>query len=412
MNTNIKVKGFNNPIIVYNTSYNGLSIMQDLGSRGIKCYALDKTLSIGAFTKYAKYKKCPDPYIHETKFVDYLYKLCASLPDKPVLFPTNDHWALVTAKNKAKLSEVSHPCIGSFEVVDTMLSKDKFYKIGQENGYMTPYTWPLESLDKIDDGQFPIIAKPKFKEPPSGLYDPLIKKKLKKYRLFVINNKDELGVFTDNHKDILNFLIFQEYVHGLSDTMFTVGIYANSEYEIKGLFTGRKVRGYPANIGDNILGESHDIPDHLIENTKRVVKELGYEGIAEFEYKLNSKTGDFKLIEVNPRPWSWIGITPYCNVNLPLIAYNSLLGKEEAFQRSTVATGEVKYVKIFQDLFNSMIRYRFNYKPWNTTYRSWKKSLESKKLIIAEIHKKDWCVFIASIPYLFGKIIFQKWSSK
>ncbi|WP_269848919.1 hypothetical protein [Methanosarcina horonobensis] len=67
--------------------------------------------------------------------------------------------------------------------------------------------------------------------------------------------------------------------------MYTVGIYSNRHSEILGLFTGHKVRGYPAESGDCIIGECVKVPEYIIENTKRIVKELKYSGIAEFEYK-------------------------------------------------------------------------------------------------------------------------------
>lgn len=397
------------PVIVYNTSYNGLSIIQELGSLGIECYALDNFRSVGSFTKYAKYLKCPDPNIYEKEFIDCLYNFCEKLAKKPVLFPTNDHWALITAKYKHKLSEVSLPCVGSFSSVNTMLKKDIFYKIGQKKGYLTPYTWTLDQLDTITDDKYPIVAKPKSKNFPSEIHNTKVNKNLKNSRLVLINNKNELKNFIKNNKDLLRYMLFQEYVYGHTDAMFTVGIYANNKSNILGIFTGRKVRGYPADIGDNIVGESYSVPHYLIDNTKRIVKDLHFEGIAEFEYKLNKKTGQFKLIEINPRPWSWIGITPYCDVNLPLIAYKSLLGQENSLKQSTAKNGEIKYVKIMQDSFNCIIRYRYNYKPWNLSFEAWRKTLKCKKMVVAEWNKKDLGVLFASIPYFFGKVIFQKW---
>ncbi|SHJ97128.1 Predicted ATP-dependent carboligase, ATP-grasp superfamily [Tangfeifania diversioriginum] len=398
-----------NPIIVYNTSYNGLSIIQEFGSKGYSCFALDSKYSVGAFSRYAKFRKCPNPIHDEKAFIDFLYNLCAKQSAKPILFPTNDEWALVTAKYKQRLSEVALPCVASFETVNTLLSKDLFYQIGQQRQYLTPYTWSVKDLESISKNHFPIVAKPKYKTLPAEKHNQQLNRELKKIRLVILNDKEELHKFCISKKRLLEHVVFQEYVLGNSDTMFTVGIYADSKHEIKALFTGRKVRGYPADIGDNILGESHEVPSYLIENTEKIVKELSYEGIAEFEYKLNSITREFRLIEVNPRPWSWIGITPYCNVNIPFIAYESLLGKEMELTKSDAKNGEVKYIKIFQDFFNCMVRYRFNYKPWHLSYKSWKSSIKAKKIVVAEWHKKDWGIALASIPYLIGKIFLQKW---
>lgn len=400
-----------NPIIVYNTSYNGLSIIQEFGSSGYSCFALDCKYSAGAYSKYAKFIKCPNPLIAEDAFIDFLYDLCKKQAVKPVLFPTNDEWALVTAKHKSRLAEVSIPCVASYETVNTILSKDLFYQIGQQRQYLTPYTWSYGELDEISADRFPVAAKPKYKALPAEFHTQQLSNELKKIRLVVFKDKLELFKFCEERKELLKHIVFQEYVHGYSDAMFTIGIFADKNHEIKALFTGRKVRGYPADIGDNILGESYVVPEYLIENTKRIVKDLSYEGIAEFEYKLNKNTGEYRLIEINPRAWSWIGITPYCDVNIPLIAYHSLLGSDVECKVSSASNGEVKYVKIFQDFFNCVLRYRFNYKPWALSIKKWKQSLKAKKLVIAEWHKKDYFVILYSIVYLLGKIFFQPWKA-
>jgi D-aspartate ligase len=394
--------------IIFNTSYNGLSIIQELSLQGVKCIAMDCKLSVGRFTKYAQFKKCPNPIINETGFIDFLYDICQKEELKPILIPTNDEWALITAKYKNKLSEVSIPCVSSYETVSTLLEKDTFYKIGKEKGYMTPLTWDFEDLNNLDLNNFPIIAKPKYKTVPNE-NNLNINKQLRAKRLVILESREELKKFVGDNQTLLPHLVFQEYIRGNSSTMFTVGIYANSNSEVKAVFTGRKVRGYPADIGDNILGEAHDVPANLISNMENIVKDFKYTGIAEFEYKLDEETNEYKLIEINPRAWSWIGITPYCGVNIPFIAYQSLIGNEEGVQFNKVSTGSVKYVKIYQDFVNCMIRYKFNYKPWHMSYRNWRKSLEADTLIKAETHRKDLLVSLFSLVYLFGKLIKQKW---
>ena len=354
--------------------------------------------------------KATNPLKDEINFIDFLYELCASFPLKPVLFPTNDEWALVTAMHKNRLSEVSFPCVSDYETVNNILSKDKFYKIGQAKGYMTPYTWDNKDILSIKEDVFPIAAKAKYKSLPGGDGNFHINKALKKNRLVVLNNKEQLEVYVNQRSEILSHLVFQEYIAGNSSNMYTVGIFADKKSEIKALFTGRKVRGYPADIGDNILGESYELPDFIIDNTKKIVREMSYTGSAEFEYKKNEHTGEFRLIEINPRLWSWIGITPYCGVNIPYIAYQSLLGPDVDFQQSGVATSDIKYVKIYQDFCNCMIRYHFHYKPWQLSYTEWRNTLVASKLVIAECNKGDWPIIFASIPYLIGKLITQRWN--
>lgn len=383
--------------IIFNCHYNGLAIIQALGKEGIECIAMDSDRSIGTYSKYAKYIKCPDPTNNEKEFVEFLYSFCANEKEKPILFPTNDHWAAAISKNKNKLFEVSIPCVAEWDTVKILLEKEKFYELGEWKGYLTPKTWTIRSIDTIETHSFPIVAKPEFRRMSSDNDQTELLSNMDRLRLVKLADKRELEEFIKREDKYVDFLLFQEYISGLSDQMYTVGVYANEESDVLGLFSGKKVRGYPADIGDCIIGESIIIPKEIEELTRKITKEINYKGIAEFEFKLDVDTNKFRLIEINPRSWSWIGITSSVNINLALIAYNDLSGKrisrEISKQRNNVA-----YVKILEDLPNVLFRYKKTHPDWSMSYRDWRKSLKKyDKLVIAEFNKKDPMVSIISI---------------
>lgn len=394
--------------IVFNCSYNGLSIIQELSKEGIECIAMDCFRGIGTYSRYAQsVVKCADPKYKEAEFIEQLYELCRQEEVKPVLFPTNDEWAMAISKHKNRLDEVAHVCSGDSSCVDIILNKDRFYEIGSVNNFMTPKTWSRENLRDISEHEFPIVAKAKFKSVPDGESE-VLNKELEKNRLIILNNQEELESYFLKNDHILPYMVFQEYVRGNSGQMFTVGIYADEESSIKALFTGRKVRGYPAEYGDNIVGESCTVPDKLIENVKKIISYLNYSGIAEFEYKKDEETGEFKLIEINPRSWSWIGITPHCGINIPLIAYLDLTGINKEIRQLNQNEEKVRYVKVFQDFVNCIFRYKKTYPAWAMSYKEWRMESKSAKNIYAELHRRDYMVTFISFFYLLAKIVKQR----
>lgn len=391
-----------NPAIIFNCSFNGLSIIQELGKNNIKCIAMDCVRSIGTFSKYAKYQECPDPLEDEDNFVVFLYDFCKKLDTKPILFPTNDQWAVAISKNKKLLSEVSIPVAADWKAVNIFINKDLFYKIGAENNYLTPNSWNLDSLKDLSEGSFPIVAKPAFRRTSSNEDLKYFTENMDRLRFNVIKTKDELSTFIKRERPFIDKLVFQEYIEGMSDNMYTVGIYANNCSEILGLFTGHKVRGYPADSGDCIVGENMKVPEYVIENTRKIVKDLKYSGIAEFEYKKDSVSGVFKLIEVNPRSWSWIGITPACGVSLPIIAYKDLCGQKVEFTQSNLKDGSVKFMRIVQDFFNCNFKYKKDYPQWDMSFFEWIKNLNAGKIVFAEFNAGDW---IISIKILYDVLV-------
>jgi predicted ATP-grasp superfamily ATP-dependent carboligase len=174
--------------------------------------------------------------------------------------------------------------------------------------------------------------------------------------------------------------------------MFTVGIYADQTGTVKGVFTGRKLRGYPADYGDCILGQNEVLPESLVEMVREFCLKLNYHGIAEFEFKQDARSQAFKLIEVNPRSWSWVGITPACGVSLPWMAYTDACGMEEAPElQCQLPTGTVKYVRLVNDWRNCRFRYKRNGFPqWSLSFKEWRRSLAADKLVIAEFGWRDF----------------------
>lgn len=394
--------------LVMNNFYNGLSIIQELGHKKVPVYALDFERSVGTYSRFAKYYQCPNPTTHETEFVDFLYDLCLKLSDSPVIFPTNDAWAMAIARYKEKLSKVASPCVSDIKTIELLLDKKLFSQWCNKQGYPTPAVYEFGQLGSIENIKYPLIVKPMQRRISSDNQKNLVDQKVfNKYRVILIASYDELVHTRSVLGEYAESFLIQEFVPGLSNQMYTIGVYANREGVLKGIFTGRKVRGYPADSGDCVLGQSEQIPEQLIEIVTDFCKASKYFGIAEFEFKKNSETGEYTLIEVNPRSWSWVGITPDCDVSLPWIAYSDITeNKEVDLIRSNKKTGEVKFVRLTFDLLNCVFRYkRDGYQDWAMSIAAWVKSLKCKKLVIAEINHGDVLPFLFTLVYEIGSFI-------
>jgi predicted ATP-grasp superfamily ATP-dependent carboligase len=378
--------------LVFNCNYNGLAIIQELGRRGVAVRALDRRRSVGTASRYSKYHCCPDPGIAENDFISFLLDMAPEFADKPVLFPTNDQWAIAISRYKEKLSEFYIPCVADHAAIDLVIQKQNFYDWGSSRGYPVPRSWRGTAIRDIPDDAFPLAAKPEFRRTATN--DPTASARsrvLDENRLTILRSREEVAAFRERHASLIECFLFQEYVEGLSDCMYTVGIYADVRHEVVAMFTGRKVRGYPPDIGDCVVGQVEDVPQSLKKLTRLICKEIGYHGIAEFEFKRDAVTGEYKLIEINPRSWSWVGITPACGVSLPWIAYSDLTGLEiPETSECDLPDGSVKYVKLIEDWQNCMWRNRrAGYLQWDKSFREWRRSLKADRVVLAEFAPDD-----------------------
>jgi hypothetical protein len=201
--------------------------------------------------------------------------------------------------------------------------------------------------------------------------------------------------------------------------MFTVGVYADKSSNVRGLFTGRKVRGFPPGYGDCVLGQTETVPAEVKKVVFDICKQLGFSGIAEFEFKRDAITGEFFLIEINPRSWSWIGITPAAGVSLPWLAFQDLSKKEiPTLLESKFQNGAVKYVKLLQDFDNCLWRNKLaGYPAWDFSIWDWVRSLRAECLVIAEYSPDDLkpslyagCVYLLTKAKRLFEWCQKKWS--
>ena len=392
-----------------NCHYNGLSIIRELGRHDVPVIAMDCIRSVGTYSCYAKFQRCPNPAEQESKFIEFLYDASKKADGKPVLIPTNDVWAMAISHHKKELQEVASPCVADEPVVELLTNKIAFNQWCEQKGFPVPHIWSVLDHKSVPADSFPLVLKPIARRRSSDRQENINDQKVfDKNRMILVNSKEDLLKKVGELGELGKDFFIQEYIPGLSDTMYTIGVYADRSHDVKGIFTGRKVRGYPADIGDCRLGQSQHIPESLIEMAVRLCKKIGYSGIGEIELKKDGQSGRFKLIEINPRSWSWIGITPSCGVNLPWMAYADLAGLEEPiFTIGTLRTGEIKYIRLVNDLVNCLFRYkRDGYPQWSYNLKGWVASIRSEKLVIAEFTKDDfWPYFLDLINILFEHIL-------
>jgi predicted ATP-grasp superfamily ATP-dependent carboligase len=77
---------------------------------------------------------------------------------------------------------------------------------------------------------------------------------------------------------------------------------------------------YPRNFGTSCLVETADEPA-IEERALAVLDDAGYHGISESEFVYDEAREEFLLLDVNTRPWKWIGMPVAAGANLPMAAY-------------------------------------------------------------------------------------------
>lgn len=385
-------------VFVFNCNYNGLALIQELGRLGVKVFALDSVKSVGTYSRYAKYLKVTDPLIDEKEFIDQLIKYSKQYSIKPLLLPTNDHWAEAISKAKEILEEYCYVSAPNYNVIQLILDKERFALWCDDNKYPVPTVYSIiDVIERKIHVTYPIALKANYRRKSGTNSDgkqwAIIADKL---RFNICHNIEDVEKLYKLSMEYNVPIYLQQLVNGRSDSMRTIGVFANAG-KVKGIIFGKKLRGYPAQFGDCIVGEATAVPDWAKQLVLSICKKLNYTGIAEFEIMEDSITKENLIIEINPRSWSWVGVGPASGVSLGVMALNELAlnQKQDYIQESCPNGGSVIHSKVFEDLLNVLIFYKLeNTNDWAGGIGKWRSLYKKKKVVYAGLSIDDPVVSI------------------
>lgn len=387
------MKKHSTPALVFNCDYNGLALIQALGRRGVPVLALDSKRGIGTYSRYAKYINVPDPLFDEAGFIDRLISLGPRLSGKPLLLPTNDHWAEAVSRHKERLSVHYSVCVSDLDTVSLLLDKERFGRWGLSQGIPVPYVWSAtEALNVKESLEYPIAVKANARRRSGRDQGGSIRARAAdRFRFRICNNPAilESALLEARKEDVPVFC--QQIVQGRSDSMHTIGVYARHG-DIYGIMYAHRNRGDPPDIGDCITGVGGPVPSWAEELAMHTFKTLKYSGIAQFEVMEDFITSERLLIEINPRSWSWVGVAAATGVDLAWLAYSDLvLGQTPQKRLKSCEDGEqIVWAKVLSDFQNTQIWYRFtDARDWVLSLRQWWSTYKGKKRVFAEFSRDD-----------------------
>ena len=310
------------PAVVMNMYYTGLGIARSLGERGVPVIGLSATRGVyGNFTRYARIIRCGDSREEPELLLRQLLELSRTLGQRAVLFPTRDHDLVFLERFRAELEPHYSLVMPSSAALERCLNKWETYVVARATGISTPRSWIAESLEEVrvaaDQISFPCVLKPLAAHHwRSGVNWELVGARK---AISIASRHELLAEYATTARADRRVLI-QELVPGGDDCLVIAACYVDRSGRFRGGFNTQKVVQSPALFGTGCIVQSADRPE-LFERTIRLLQALEFTGIAEVEYKRDAADGDYKLIEVNPRPWDQHRLGSACGVDLVYLAY-------------------------------------------------------------------------------------------
>ena len=316
------------PAIVAGAFQTGVVLMRNLYRRGVETSCIDCIPTQPGFkTVYGKGYLCPNPDHEPEEWVRFMLALSAKSPQPPVLIPSADQFVIAISRHAAALENHFVFMKASVVTQELLATKKRQYDIAETNGLPVPRTRFVRTLQELmefaDSARFPCLLKPthflEWERFPPG--HPLLNEKIA-----LAYSREDLAEKYALAESVTSELVVQEVVEG-PDT--AKGVYLSC-YSRDGRRLGscllRQIRTTPIYFGSASVVEpiEDEETDALCDG---FLRSIGYAGLCELEIKRDSRDGQVKLIEANPRYSVTADAAPYAGVDLGWLHYLDLIGQ-------------------------------------------------------------------------------------
>ena len=318
-------------LVVGMSGSTGLAIVRALASAGIDLLVVhDDDTTPGFATRLATCRRCPDWRTNADEFLDFLLAAGRELNEdggKASLFVADDSALGVVWGARGPLRDVGLlPAFSFVHPPAEVLDKREQARAALGAGVDAPWTEHGDAGElaaRANDFSYPLLVK------PAVSHDGV---KALGAKALSCADAGELRAALERTKSFT--VLVQDFVPGADDQLYTAGVFRGGGRAL--VFTGRKLKQHPPTLGISRLSEALEVPE-IVAGSVRLCRELGYEGVAQVEYKRDARDGVYRLMEVNFRPWTWIGLATGCGVPLIAAAHAWALGAEH---EATVAEGD------------------------------------------------------------------------
>ncbi|MEW9807110.1 ATP-grasp domain-containing protein [Mesorhizobium sp. ZMM04-5] len=216
----------------------------------------------------------------------------------------------LVSEHRARLAAAYSIILPDWQALSWLCEKPLLYKRAAELGVRTPSTHAFGSAEAIAsaDVRFPVVLKPNM----GGGNNAFAKAKVIRaddMRSFQLAFRDACAQIGAQN------VVVQELIPGGGESQFSYAALWNEGKPVAEL-TARRSRQYPVDFGyTSTCVEVLDEPE-AAEAARTMLASVGFSGLVEVEFKRDGRDGALKLLDVNPRPWSWFGLCRAAGIDL------------------------------------------------------------------------------------------------
>lgn len=337
-------------------------------------------VSSGYATKYLHHKyKSPNVHLETEAFRAYFYKyLKAHRYD--LIIPMGDESAYFLSREKETVErQYKVQCaVETYSTFELANDKQKLMEICEKYDIVHPYTRALPevsaSLDNAQDivrldfreslksvaeyVEFPAMIKPNLSAGAKGITK--------------VENMEELEEQYPPIAEVFGACTLQQYVEQ-PDYYYNVMLFRKRDGKTAASTVIKIMRYFPLKGGTSCYSETVEHP-FLLEQCECCLDKLNWHGFADFDVLEDKRTGELKIIEINPRVPSSLQASFAAGVNFAKIFVDEYLGNgAEVFDMRKYKNGQQVRWFGLDVMWFLMSPQRFSFRP--SWFKFWGKNV-------------------------------------
>lgn len=259
-------------------------------------------------------------------FINTLNKIAKARPEEDfIFFAPTEHYVDLLVRNAKDFDFSYHIPYPAPDMASKLLKKSEFYKILEEIGVSYPksYVADRENYKNLNlDGELFLKADE---------YDDFIASDIKiKQKGYHAKDRAEAIKILDNiyDSDYQGHVIVQVFIHGGQGTEYSLNGYRSKDGKVSMVLARNLLSDMrPMWVGNHLVQVDHE-DSEMYAIAEKITNSLSYEGLFNFDFKKDSKSGKVYTLEMNIRQGRTFYYSTLAGVNLIKIATEDMvLGK-------------------------------------------------------------------------------------
>jgi len=299
-----------------------LAVTRSLGRKGYRVLVSGKKLrNISSYSRYCSARFVVNDPLHDADA--YINEIVRILKQENVdlLIPMTDHSVFLLNRAREILPKHTILACPIEEKVNYISDKSNLFHAAKRLHIPTPKTIHLNGPEDLKSyknhiTEFPVVIKPAHSKILDG-------NRFISGSVMYASSLDELTNLYDTRPSLRYPSMIQEKINGPGTGLFT--LFDKTRH--LALFSHRRIREKPPSGGVSVISESVPLDKSMVENSKRLLSEIGWTGVAMIEFKRDNRDGLAKLMEINGRFWGSLNLAITSGIDFPYLFLDYLNGR-------------------------------------------------------------------------------------